>query len=89
MSTAKANKREDHIGVLEAAKRLGMSRSTVEHKILVGKLPAVKWWGRWLIDPKDLGKVKREKGGYPSQKRAENPAPPAVTSNQKNSGNSP
>lgn len=38
----------------EAARALGVSKSTAERAMRSGQLPAVKDHGRWLVDPQDL-----------------------------------
>jgi excisionase family DNA binding protein len=51
----------------QVAARLGISRRRVLALIQSGRLPAQKVGRDWLIDPKDLSKVKIRKPGRPKK----------------------
>jgi excisionase family DNA binding protein len=53
------------INTAQAAARLGISRRRVLALITSGRLPAQKVGRDWLINPKDLDKVKERKPGRP------------------------
>ena len=52
----------------QAGKILGVNDSRVRQFILKGRLPATKFAGVWMIQEKDLDKVKERKTGRPKQK---------------------
>jgi excisionase family DNA binding protein len=53
----------------EAAEKLGISPQRVNVLIKEGRLPATKVGPIYLIQPKDLAKVKNRKTGRPKKKK--------------------
>lgn len=56
------------ITVVQAAELLGVSRPRVQVLIAAGRLPAQKIGSQYVIDKKDLGKVRDRKPGRPKGK---------------------
>jgi excisionase family DNA binding protein len=56
------------ITTIEAAKALDISQNRVNALIRSGRLPAQKYGWQWLIDRKDLAKVRVRKPGRPPKK---------------------
>jgi len=56
------------ISTKEAAERLGLSVRRVQALIKSGKLPGQKFGAAYMINEKDLGKVKDRKPGRPAKK---------------------
>jgi excisionase family DNA binding protein len=52
---------------VQAAKTLGVTKSRVNALINAGRLPAQKIGIQWLIDRKDLAKVRIRKPGRPKK----------------------
>lgn len=53
----------------QAAAHLGITPRRVLALIKAGRLPAQKFGRDWMIDPKDLDKVKERKQGRPKKER--------------------
>jgi excisionase family DNA binding protein len=60
----------DYISTQDAAHRLGISPRRVLALITQGRLPAAKLGRDWMIDPKDLEKVRDRPTGRPPKKKA-------------------
>lgn len=56
------------ITTAQAAARLGITKRRVTALIKAGRLPAQKFGRDWMIQPKDLDKVKDRPQGYPKGK---------------------
>jgi excisionase family DNA binding protein len=57
----------EFIGTAEAAQRLGISQKRVNVLIQQGRLPASKVGNVYMINSKDLAKVKDRKPGRPAK----------------------
>jgi excisionase family DNA binding protein len=68
-STHRKRRREksmdEKVTVLEAARRLGVSRGRVYEFMRTGRLPAVRFGWQWAIDPADLERLERRPPGRP------------------------
>ena len=53
--------KDHYLTVAEIAKKFGMTRDHIRHRIYEGKIKATKWGNIWLVKVKDLKNFKRQR----------------------------